>query len=408
MSMSHRIYVVLLSVVVFLMSSKSAWAAPYFYIDGPASITVGQPENYYLRINPDGNELNTLQAVFNIPNGYFSNARIDITDTRSPTPTPIYLTPPPTPTPQLVHRCDIYIKPSTVPDSNGNVIVSCGFTTPNTPAEGAFVARIVLSAANTGNISLNFDNAQSQFIGGRGNSVTAGVSINKPITIAGVGVTLTPTPTPTPTGTIIPTPTNTPTASPTPIAGPTTVTPTTGASGGDSYGLNASDVNFVTIAPFPTPTTGDNAPLEVVEENNTVPTPPPITPRPPATPFPTPNPDGSTQDSGEVLAVQSIRDLLIPGKSSADKNVVLFNFISLITLFSIIIVIIWRIIMLKRRNKLKQRHIADLINGELATLETKLTVLEEKDGAKSFQDEFEKTLDNIQQELNVDEKKKTE
>jgi len=399
---------VLLSVFVFFISGKSAWAAPYFYIEGPASITVNQPENYYLLVNPDGNSLNAVRAVFNVPNGYFYSVNIDVTDTRSPTPTPLYLTPPPTPTPRPTHRCETYPELSTVPDSGGNVVVACGFKTPNVAANGAFVARIILSAANTGNINLDFDNGQNQYATGPGIPVAGGVSINKPITIAGVGVTLTPTPTPTPTGTIIPTVTNTPTPTLTPIPSPSGATPTGASGGGESYGLNASDVNFVTIAPFPTPTTGDNAPLEVVEENNTVPTPPPITPRPPATPFPTPNPNGSTQDNGEVLAVQSIRDLLIPGKSSADKNVVLFNFVSLITLFSIIIVIIWRIIMLKRKNKLKQTHIADLINGELATLETKLSVLEEKDGAKSFQAEFEKTLDNIQQELTIDEKKKTE
>ncbi len=198
-----------------------------------------------------------------------------------------------------------------------------------------------------------------------------------------------------------------PTAVPTVTPAPTSI-PTGGS--GQSYSLSADDVNFVNVQPLPTPIPGDNSPLEVVEEDNTVPPPPgDITPRPPATPFPTPDPNavgGGGGDDGEVLSVQSIRDLLIPGKSRADKNVVLFNFVSLLTLLTIIIVIIWRIIMLKRKNKLKQEHISDLINGELAALETKLSVLNEKDGAKSFQAEFEQTVDHIQQELLLNKKVK--
>ena len=97
--------------------------------------------------------------------------------------------------------------------------------------------------------------------------------------------------------------------------------------------------------------------------------------------------------------MQSIRDLLVPGKSQADKTVVLFNFISILTLLAIIAVVIWRLIMMRKTLKLRQEHIADIIAGEMATLETKLNVLDEKTGKQQFKTEFDQVMETIAKEI---------
>ena len=217
--------------------------------------------------------------------------------------------------------------------------------------------------------------------------------------------TSTPTPTPSgPTNTPTPTytPTNTHTPTPTPSGPTNTPTPTSASSSGD-YDLSADDINFVTIAPLPTPTPAPSAAIDetaIVEEDNTVPTPAEITPRPTATPFPTPAPVAE-QDSGEVLAVQSIRELLIPGKSDADRKVVMFNFISIMIFLFIVALMVWRMMRINHVNKLKALHIEDVLTGELAALQTKLNAIDNKEEQQAFKDEFNQTVQNLIQEIEM-------
>src|SRR5690606_3189090 len=108
---------------------------------------------------------------------------------------------------------------------------------------------------------------------------------------------------------------------------------------------------LITLAPTTTNT--------IASLDNSIPAPPELSPRPTITPFVDLEEDNDEEDLslGEVLSVQSLRELLLPGKSAADQRVVLVNLLSTIAFLVILTVLVWRLVMISRMNKIKNRHL---------------------------------------------------
>jgi len=413
----RRIFIVSSLVLLGLgWVGSEVWANPYFYITGSNTGETGTAQTFNLYVNTDGDTITAAQAVVSFSGTYFLGVSNEVSNSSSVCSlwTPANSAPPG----QNTTKTTPYIY-------SNRVIFTCGFTS-GYSGDG-YVGSFTLTPLSPGSTNLSFPSTSGyqKFIY-IGSEITAGAMSDFGVTITGsvintptpTGPTSTPTPTytPTPTGspTAIPTPTNTPTITSTPTITPTpTPTSETTATSSAEYGLTADDVNFVELDELPTvEDTADPeiGALEIVEEDNTVPDPGEITPRPTPSPFPTPDPaalaaefgDGLSPE-GEVLAVQSVRDLLIPGKSKADKTVVLFNFISLLTFLAIVGILIWRILMVRRASNLKQDHLKELVSGELAALESKLSILNEKEGRVTFQKEFEDAVEQLGEELDFEE-----
>jgi len=59
-----------------------------------------------------------------------------------------------------------------------------------------------------------------------------------------------------------------------------------------------------------------------------------------------------------------------------------------------------------RTAKLKSEYINELISGELSALESKMDIVEEKTGKDRFEQEFEKSVQHILEEVNPKDKNK--
>lgn len=401
-----------LCAIVCLIKPQPIFANPYFYLTGPTSVETGEPATYTVKVDTDGDQITAAQAVVQLPPGYFTASSVSVSGSNCSLWTPANSAPPGSNT------------TTTTPYFNSNLVVfTCGFAASGgsgfSSATGT-IGKFTVIPSSSGSVSMTFPTTAGYnvfyFIG---SSIATGAMSSYNITITGGS---SPTPTPTPTGTLSPSPTPTPTPTgtqtptPTPTLTPTitptpsiTPTPTTASSSSSSteYALTADDINFVELQELPSADSGrdetDITEAEIIEEDNTVPPPGEITPRPPATPFPTPGPQSEVQQlaEGEVRAVQSIRELLIPGESEADRTVVLFNLLSLLTLLAVIAIIVWRMFTIRRTNKIKQTHIAELVSGELAALESKLNVLDDKSGdSAQFKAEFSETIQTLLEEMN--------
>lgn len=374
-------------------------ANPYFFITGTSSVTTGTNYEYLIKMHTDGNTVTAAQATLQIPSSYFSIVSFSISGSNCSLWTPANSAPPGENTTK------------TTPYAyNNNAVFTCGFSNPGINSADALIGKITLSPILAGSTNLSFATTSGYnkfyYIG---TEITPGAMSDYTVSITGAGqptATPTPTVTPTPGGpSNTPTPTATPTPTPTGSSGGgTTPTPTSSSGSSSSsssggYALSSGDVTFVTLAPMPTTGSGVNdVPLEQeVVEDNTVPSPPEMTPRPTPSPIPTAAPP--SEDSGEVLAVQSIRELLIPGKSEADRTVVMINFISVLSLLSLMAIITWRLLTSNRAQKVKAAHLKEMVSGELAALESKLNVLQEKNGKEEFQNEFTQTMESLMNEI---------
>jgi hypothetical protein len=152
--------------------------------------------------------------------------------------------------------------------------------------------------------------------------------------------------------------------------------------------ISEGDLNFVEVSGNGTraststttqtvsQSTGTDGDLEVVEEDDAIPPPPANLPK---RSIPESLLDrlrgrssGNASESGQVLSAQSLRELLIPGTSDADKRVVWINLVSLTLFILIVSFMIWRLIKMKRQSKMKSDHLTEMLAGELAAIESKM------------------------------------
>lgn len=371
--MSTKLLIYLLPLLFIHILPCPVLAAPEFYITATdAKGVVGADKLLQIYLNTDSSTLNTIQTVLNYDSDYLSisNTSLNIYGSRCSFWSPA--------------NPGIGDGSTTTPYVYGStqVIVACGFSGPNyytsSDSTGDLILKTTFVPQATGTTTLSFTN--TNVWSGAGNVSTPSGSSDYDLTIyastlSAYGTAATPTPTTT-----------------------TTTSVTT---------LTDSDLTFVEIGTTTSSTTGtsDDVTLSVVEEDNTVPAPPAnLEKRPSATPFvfnlsqqssSSQQETEEKQKEGEVLAVQSLRELLIPGKSQADKTVVLVNLISLLTFIIILVIVIWRLVLLQKSNRLKTRHLQELISSEISMLQSKLSAAETEEGKVKLKQELDETLKKV-------------
>jgi len=419
MKIAYKLIIGLLSFFLAIFSPQTVIAYtceeqgnnPFLYLDTiprGAEIISGTPIVLELRVNTCGQSVGVMQVAVAYPSTHFSSdvdgywaswitARVNISGSVFPFFTPANSVPP-----------GKNFSISTPYAYNHKIIFTAGVGGQTGFNGDGKVATFQLNPYNTGDVSLTFSDIVMRF---GINSVPLGTSPTYTATILGEpSATSTPEPTPYPTVTPIPTitPTPTPTVTATPSATPVVVDPTPIVNSTTLF----DDVNIVDVSDNfsgrsgTTRTSSGIDELEVVEEDNTVPAPPlDLTPRPNATPFKLPESYAQEpQAQGEVMSVQGLRDLLIPGKSKADKTVVMVNFISTLTFLVLLSVVVWKMILNTRSSKLKSKYIHEIISGELAALESKMEIIKEKEGKEKFENEFSQSVDHILNEITPEEK----
>lgn len=369
------IYKLLTFILIFIYSAGPVIAInPYFFITGDSSIG-GDNHTWYLKLDTAGQTVGAFQVLMDYDNDYFNSVQINTQNSICSMWSAMDSVPPG----ESLSRVTPYFY-------NGKLLISCGVTGTGINSSEALVLAFTLKPTQLGTTTFSFADPQLYL---NGDQVTPGASDIHTVNIISLEATVSATPAPT---------SQSQAATSSAIVTTRTLfsdvtfqqwNPNTRSSGSSaSVGTNTSQ-------------------LETVEPDDTIPPPPvDMTPRPSKNPVlaDMANVEPATE-SGEVKAIQSLRDLLIPGKSDADKTVVLINFISTIAFLIILAIILWRMMMNTRSNKLKTQYINELITGELSALESKMEIVEEKAGKDRFEKEFEKTMQSIMEEVNPPSKK---
>lgn len=375
-----RIISFILVFVTTLFWPVAALAAPYYYFVGTSEAGTGVTYTLDVYLVSLGSTVTAGQTVVQFDNTYLTAKSISILSSACTfwAPADPSLGYGNTPTP--------YFYPSS---SSNKVVFSCGFSNPGYTSDdstGDKIASIRFTPSTQGDTTLSFISANTLF---RyiGSSVTPGTLSDFDLTV--VEATVAPTPTSSPT--------------PTPSASSSSSSSSDDSGTSNVTTITDEDLNFVEIGitNSSTGTNDEGVTLEVVEEDNAIPNAPVLEPRPAATPFVFSllnggsGDSGSSGDSGEVLAAQSLRELLIPGKSQADKTVVLINLISTITFLVLLAIVIWRLVTITRVNRLKSKHMKDVLASELAVFESKLG-----NANSEFTDQIREEIDQAVKKLN--------
>ena len=375
-------FIRLLVTILILILPTQVFAAPYFYFSGASSGNVDSTYTLSIYAVSDGSTLTAAQTEVEFDNSYLTAKSISILSSACSfwAPADPSLGYGNTPSP--------YFYPTS---SSDRVVLSCGFSNPgytSSDSNGDLIAKIRFTPSQTGSTTLDFDAANTLF---RyiGTTIAPGTLSDFDVTVLEASATAAPGAT----------------ATPTPTASSSSDSSSDESSSGDVTTITEDDLTFVEIgvnSGTGTTTDSDDVVLQVVDEDNIIPNPPALTPRAPATPFVFSLLSGGsssaqTQDSGEVLAAQSLRELLIPGKSKADKTVVMVNLISTITFLVLLAVVIWRLVTITRNNRLKSKHMKDLLAGELAVFESKLGN-SNSDTAQQIRDEIDEAVKRLNKE----------
>lgn len=259
------------------------------------------------------------------------------------------------------------------------IVVACGFSNPGyntTNGVGDLILSFSLEPFYLGTASFTLSNTRLWFVD---TQIT-------PATASAFDYTITSSEAATPAPTPVPSPT------------PVPPTPTT---------LYASDLNFYSLrATNSSSLTSENLASTAAAAgtlDDTIPPPPSdLEQRPPATPYPVLSQNQlDSADDGQVLSIQSLRELLIPGKSDADRRLVVFNLIVILIFLILLAMLIWRLILAKRTHNLKIKHMNELIEGELSVIQSKVQAVKEGQGTS---DEVVRSLEELKQELDKKER----
>ena len=364
-----RSVIVLAASLVFLLVPLSVYSAPYFYISGTSSASAGYNQTWLVALFTDGVPLTAAQTIITFDDTLLSGIQLSNINSKCSFWAPA--------DPSLG-----YGSGTTPYYVGGNkVVISCGFSNPgytSTSNAGDLILSMTMKPLLRGNNSFSFSNTELRYIG---NTVAPGTSPSYDFSVDDSSPAPTPTPTPTP---ILPTP-----------------TPET---------ISAADLETITLGGSRRTSTRSAAQsgatdqlqtLDAVTPDKAIPPPPAdLAMRPKATPLPTPDPETvkKAAEAGDVLSLQSLKELIIPGKSSADKNLVLFNFIMMITFLLLFAILIWRLIITARANKLKYKHIGELLEGEMAVIESKMDAVKQ---GTATNEEVTSSLEELKKKLEV-------
>lgn len=372
---------ILIYLLLFLFLTKPVLAAPYFYLSGSPDCISNTYCWVNLRLYAD-QRIGALQVVLDFDTDYFAFK------TASPNNT----------------ICSVWAFPNSpfpaqqTPYLYGTnqVVFACGITGAGYLDSDGRIAQLQLTPLQTGTSTINISNAYLSHA--LDSSISLGAMGGFDITVYEASATPTPTAAPTTTPT------------PTPIYNVTTIFDDVTVSDLETSGTTTTTSTTGTSSNF------TDADIQVIELDDTVPAPPAdLTPRPAATPYQIPEnyyqgqaQPGQYVPQGEVMAVQGLRDLLVPGKTQADKTVVMVNFISTITFLIILAILLWRLISSHKSSKTKAKYIKEMISGELAALEGKISIIKESaDGQKEYEAQIEKAQKEIMETINPQKTKKS-
>ncbi len=361
----------------FIAVSLPAWvqANPFFYLDGSDYAVQNARKSIPLYLDTDDSTLTAAQVVLNYSSTYLSGTAISNLNSRCSFWAPA--------DPSLGYGSTV----SPYFYQGNKAIIACGFSNPGytTGANAALIATITFTPQASGSTTLSFTNPMFRYIG---STIAPGASPNFSLDIYGSTESAQEAQ-----------PTATPTA-----PGPTTHTISIVSDPSDT--LTSDDLTLVEANGSGTTTgstsgTNEGLVLESVEDDNSIPPVPQLTPREKPSPFIRPSraPGEEDEPEGEVLSVSSLRELLIPGKSSADKTVVLVNFISTLTFLTLLAIALWRMITISKMNRVKYRHMQDILTGELSVLQTKVGGLSAKKASDSLEDEIKQSFESLVSEV---------
>jgi hypothetical protein len=172
--------------------------------------------------------------------------------------------------------------------------------------------------------------------------------------------------------------------------------------------LNEDSLNFVEIGSGITASSQTSSSLTTLStitgapqsaaltRDDSIPPPPDdLEPRAPVTPIPmAPTLSPEEEKQGDVLSVQSLRELLLPGKSNANQTVVVINLLSTLAFLVILTILILRMVAISRKNRVKARHMKELITGEISVLEGKFKTANEADSG--YREELERLKEELE------------
>lgn len=357
--------------------SLPAWvqANPFFYLDGSDYAVQNARKSIPLYLDTDDSTLTAAQVVLNYSSTYLSGTAISNLNSRCSFWAPA--------DPSLGYGTTV----SPYFYQGNKAIIACGFSNPGytTGANVALIATITFTPQASGSTTLSFTNPMFRYIG---STIAPGASPNFSLDIYDSTESAQEAQ-----------PTATPTA-----PGPTSHTISIVSDPSDT--LTSDDLTLVEVNGSGTTTgstsgTNEGLVLEAVDDDNSIPPVPEMTPREKPSPFIRPSraPGQEEESEGEVLSVSSLRELLIPGKSSADKTVVLVNFISTLTFLTLLAIALWRMITISKMNRVKYRHMQDILTGELSVLQTKVGGLSAKKASDSLEDEIKQSFESLVSEV---------
>lgn len=351
----------LVILITILLLPKVVLAAPYFEVTGPLSIHKPNSYAYDIYLYPDSQAINVAQTVLNFDKNYLEADQISTLNSRCSffSPADPLLGYGSTSTPYIYN--------------DEKAVIACGFANLGIVADTTtpqFIAKVTLSPIVTSNIStsLEFSDSLYKYIG---QPVNAGLDQSLTLQVYFSTASANPTATPYP--------------SPTPV-NPRTIT--------------SDDLTFIDISTgstrlatsSPVQSTTAISPIPVVPLDDSIPTPGPLTGRPTLSPFKSVVASASSQ--GDILSLRSLRELLIPGNSTADKTVVFINLLTTLAFLVILTFLLWRMFLLSRTNKLKISHMQQLIEGEIAMLLGK-TQSQDPKVKEQVEDRLEDLQENI-------------
>lgn len=361
--------------IFILAYAGQVWANPYFHlvIDPPVAV-VGVNRTARLYLNTNGHTLTAAQTVLNYDNSMLTGVNFQTLSSRCSFWAPA------DPSLGFGSQSTPYFH------NNNKAVFSCGFSNPgytSSSSTGAYIASIILRPVASGSATLSFSDSQYRYIGSTIPPGTSPDLILHSFDSTDSADLFIPTPTPTLT------PIPAPTVEPIP-----------------EHSLDPEDIEFVEITASTTAngqTTqvadDETGTLLIVEQDDSIPPPPADLPeRERPTPFvlapaTDSDPDRPERDEGEVLSVASLRELLIPGQSPADRTVVMVNLISTLTFLVLLSIAIWRMITISRLNKVKYQHMQEMLAGELSVIQSKIGSTDNKSG--DMNEEIKKSFESL-------------
>ena len=348
---------------------KTAFAAPYFFVSGSQEMIMGYQYHYWVYLYTDNDTVTAAQTILHFDKSKIQKINVSTSNTRCSFWAP----------------ADPLLGYTTITTpyfyEDNKLVIACGFSNPgylSSNGQGDLIANIQVTpvASSSGVTTLYFSDTLFRYIG---SAITPGANGSLTLTVYPSTESANPTPTPYP--------------SPTPVNART---------------ITQKDLNFVDISSGSAGSAAQQSlnmnitqsPGQIASNqalNDEIPPPPALTQRPTEIPLNQLMADQQKKQEtlGEVLSIQSLRELLFPGRTQADQTVVFVNLISTMAFLAILVILIWRLIIVSRMNKIKYRHLKDLLNGELSVLESKLS----SEVAEENKDELDQQMEEIRHKL---------